>query len=327
KSVTWTGKLFDVGFMMAAYVANVAPASPGELIMTGMVRESDAKVNSPSGAGLSWEKAGVAATAASKKVIRITSFFMASLLILARLGLGRVRDVRYGCSVGAAVPLQETLVSRSQEREPREKVLVVGLDAPGEAGGRVARDDQADQDAVHIDLMAVRRRPPAQAPAVREGRIDRGVQGDDVARRAVGDRDRPVQVDRLDDVHAAAAGSLQGGHGRVRHSQGLVDAESLGVAGEGREQDVGAEVGHVVDGGGVKVKRLTRGPDEAGVEERKGVAANLHEPAGPLHTRDDVAGVDSLGLTPADAHPHTEQTVGRVGVQRAIVWDAAREEL
>src|SRR5215471_3825099 len=302
-SVTWTGKLLDVGFMMAAYVAKVAPASPAELIITGTVKESDAKTISPSGAGLSWEEAGVAASATSKPVMTTASFFMASSSILARLGLGRIRDVRDGFRVGSAVALEKTLVSGSQEREPREEVLVVGLDALGEAGVGVTRDDQADQDAVYVDLVAVWRRPAAETPAVREGRIDRGVQGDDVSRRAVGDRHRPVQVDRLDDVHAATASALERGHGRVRNSQRLVDAERLGVAGEDREQDVGAEVRHVRHRRRVEIERLACGADEAGVEERKGVAADLHVPAGPLVARDDVVGVDRLRLSPGNARP------------------------
>src|SRR5712691_1344876 len=142
--------------------------------------------------------------------MRDTSFFIDVILLsLAGLRLGRVRDIRYGCRVGATVALEQTLVGRSQEREPREKVLVVGLDALGEAGGRVTRDDQADQDAVHIYLMAVGRCPTAETPAVGEGRIDSVVEGDDVTRRAVGDRDRPVQIDGLDDVHATATGALR----------------------------------------------------------------------------------------------------------------------
>ena len=112
------------------------------------------------------------------------------------------RDVRYGRNVDATVSLEQTLVGRSQEREPVEIVLVVDFDAFGEAGSRVARDDQADQHAVHIHLIAVRRSPTADAPAVGEARIDGRVERDDVAREAVGDRDRPIQVDGIDDVHA-----------------------------------------------------------------------------------------------------------------------------
>ena len=92
----------------------------------------------------------------------------------------RKRDVRHGRNVDAAVPLEQTLVSRRQEREPVEIVLVVDFDAFGEAGSRVARHDQADQHAVHVHLIAVRRSPPAQAPAVGEARIDRRVERDDV---------------------------------------------------------------------------------------------------------------------------------------------------
>ena len=112
----------------------------------------------------------------------------------------RNRDVRHGRHVDAAVSLEQTLVRRRQEREPVEIVLVVDLDALGQAGRRVARDDQADQHAVHVHLIAVRRGAAAQAAAVREARIDGRVERDDVAGEAVGDRDRPAQVDGVDDV-------------------------------------------------------------------------------------------------------------------------------
>ena len=82
-------------------------------------------------------------------------------------------------------------------------VLVVDFDALGQARSRVARDDQADQHAVHVHLIAVRRGAAAQAAAVREARIDRRVERDDVAGEAVGDRDRPAQVDGVDDVRRA----------------------------------------------------------------------------------------------------------------------------
>src|SRR5712692_3876319 len=134
----------------------------------------------------------------------------------------RDRDVRYGRNVDTTVPLQQTLVRRSQEREPVEIVLVVDFDAFGEAGRRVTRHNQADQHAVHIHLIAVRRRPTAKAPAVGEHRIDGRVEGDDVSREAVGDRDGPIQVDDLDDVHARA---LELGHGGGRNAQCLVDTE------------------------------------------------------------------------------------------------------
>src|SRR5436190_12988195 len=90
------------------------------------------------------------------------------------------RDVRYGRNVDTTVTLEQTLVGRSQEREPVEIVLVVDFDASGEAGSRVTRDDQADQHTVHIHLIAVRRSPTAKATAVGEARIDSRVEGDDV---------------------------------------------------------------------------------------------------------------------------------------------------
>ena len=95
------------------------------MIMTGTVRESDAKLTPTS--GLAWEKAGVATTAADKTATRNTSFFIVILLSTlwrainakARLRLGRVGDVRHRYGVGAAVALEQALVSRRQEREPR----------------------------------------------------------------------------------------------------------------------------------------------------------------------------------------------------------------
>jgi hypothetical protein len=99
------------------------------------------------------------------------------------------------------VPLEQTLVGRSQEREPVEIVLVVDFGAFGEAGCRITSNDQADQHTVHIHLIAVRRRPTANAPAVGEARIDGRVEREDVSRGAVGDRDGPVEVDGFDDVH------------------------------------------------------------------------------------------------------------------------------
>ena len=104
-------------------------------------------------------------------------------------------------------------MGRCQEREAVEEVLVVDFDAFGEAGRRVAGDDQADQHAVHVDLMAVRRRAAAQAAAVGEARIDGRIERDDVASEAVGDRDRPAQVDGLDDVDARALERGDGGGG------------------------------------------------------------------------------------------------------------------
>ncbi len=78
------------------------------------------------------------------------------------VGMLRFQNVRIwgglsGRNVDTTVPLEQTLVSRSQEREPVEIVLVVDFDAFGEAGSRVTRNDQADQHAVHIHLIAVRR--------------------------------------------------------------------------------------------------------------------------------------------------------------------------
>src|SRR5688572_13950352 len=130
------------------------------------------------------------------------------------------RDVRYGWNVVATMPLEQTLVCRRQKRKPVEIRLVVDFDPRGQAGGRVASHDQADQDTVDVHLIAVRLRPTAKAPAVGEARVDGGVERDDVTRKAVGDRDRPAQVDRLDDVDARP---LQRGDCGGRDTQGSVD--------------------------------------------------------------------------------------------------------
>src|SRR3989449_10767111 len=89
------------------------------------------------------------------------------------VGTLRNRDIRYGRNVHATVPLEQTLVSRSQERAPVEKAFVVDFDAFGKTGGRVTRNVQADQHSVHIHLAAVRPRSAAKPPAVGTSRIDR----------------------------------------------------------------------------------------------------------------------------------------------------------
>src|SRR3954470_22649377 len=96
--------------------------------------------------------------------------------------------------------LVQTLVSRSEEREPIEIVLVVHFDAFGETGGRIAGDDQANQQAVHVHLIAIWRRPATKTAAVRKTRIDSRVERNDVARGAVDNWNGPTQIDRIDDV-------------------------------------------------------------------------------------------------------------------------------
>src|SRR6266851_5983637 len=92
------------------------------------------------------------------------------------LACSRDRDVRHRRNIDTTVPLQQTLVSWSQEREPVQIVFVIDFDAFGEAGSRVTRNDQADQHAVHIHLIAVWRSPTSKAPAVGKHRIDGRVQ-------------------------------------------------------------------------------------------------------------------------------------------------------
>src|SRR6202011_1336873 len=77
----------------------------------------------------------------------------------------------------------------------------------------------------------------------------------------------------------------------------------------------------------VQVEGLTLGSHQTCVEERQRIASNLHEGAGPLEAGDDVAGIDGLGFLTADARPHPEPTVGRVGPELAVVRDASREDV
>src|SRR5712691_10882358 len=108
----------------------------------------------------------------------VASVILRCLYTEVKIGLGRAprrRDVRLGRNVDPTVSLVQTLVSKCQEREPIEIVLVVDLNAFGEAGSRVTRNDQADQHTVHIHLMAVRRGPTAQASTVGKARVDGGV--------------------------------------------------------------------------------------------------------------------------------------------------------
>src|SRR4051812_38346521 len=106
-------------------------------------------------------------------------------------------------------------MGRREEREPGEEVLNIDFDTLGETGCRIARDNQADQNAVHIDLMAIRRGTATEATAVRESGIGGGVKGDYVTAGAVGNRDGPAEIDRFDDVDAR---SLQSGDGAGRNA-------------------------------------------------------------------------------------------------------------
>src|SRR5262252_6849018 len=134
----------------------------------------------------------------------------------------RSRDVRFGRHVGTAVSLVQTLVRWRQEREPIEVVLVVDFDAPGQARSWVAGHNQADQHAVDVDLIAIGRRATAHAPTVWKHRINGGVERDDVTGRAIGDWNRPTEVDGVDDVDA---GALQGCYRGGWNAKRRVDAE------------------------------------------------------------------------------------------------------
>src|SRR4051795_1822021 len=101
------------------------------------------------------------------------SFFMVVLLLvgsLARLRFVRIRRHDVDHRVRSAMALQQSLMRGSEEREAREEVLVIRLDALGEAGARIARGDEAEQHGVDVDLMLVRLFGPRAAAARRESR-------------------------------------------------------------------------------------------------------------------------------------------------------------
>ncbi len=180
---------------------------------------------------------------------------------------------------------------RRQEREPIQVVLVVNLGALREARRRVTRHDQADKDGVHVDLIAIRCCSAAKTPAVRERRINRGVERNDVPREAVSNRDRPAQVDGRDDVETR---TLERGHLVSRNAERLVDAERVGVSHQNGIEDVSAEVGDVAERWLMQILRLALCPHQAGVEERQRIAADLHVRSQSADAGDDIAAVDHL---------------------------------
>src|SRR5206468_148468 len=114
----------------------------------------------------------------------------------------RNRDVRYRRNIDAPMTLEQTLMGRSQEREPVQVILVVHFNAFGQTGSWITCDDKADQHTVHIYLVAIRCSPAAEAPAVGKAGIDCRIERNYIARETVGDGNGPVQGDRLDDVYA-----------------------------------------------------------------------------------------------------------------------------
>ena len=73
----------------------------------------------------------------------------------------------------------------------------------------------------------------------------------------------------------------------------------------------------------MKVERLTLRTHQSRIEEGQGIAANLHPITAALEAGNDVGRIHGLHLLTADARPYTDQTVGRVRPEHAIVWNAA----
>ena len=78
----------------------------------------------------------------------------------------------------------------------------------------------------------------------------------------------------------------------------------------------------------VQVERLTLRPDQAGVEERQRVAADLHPVAGSLEAGDDVARCPRSASPGGVMLDHTRSRLSvEVGIELAVVRDAVREDV
>src|SRR4051794_35591227 len=131
-------------------------------------------------------------TAANVRTMREICFLMMSISYrllcgswLRKVGIG---DDRRGDGIRAAVPLQQSLMRRRKEREPREEILIVRFHAPGQTCAGVAGDDQRNQNSIDIDLVLIGTGAAAEAPPIGELGIDRGVERNDVASGTVGNR-------------------------------------------------------------------------------------------------------------------------------------------
>src|SRR4051794_14072065 len=100
---------------------------------------------------------------------------------MSRLRRRRIRGRGLRDEVRAAMSLQQPLMRGREEREAREEVFVVRLDALRQTGAGIAGGDEADEHRVDVDLMFVRGGATAEATTVREGGVDGGVDRDHVA--------------------------------------------------------------------------------------------------------------------------------------------------
>ena len=83
-------------------------------------------------------------------------------------------------------------------------------------------------------------------------------------------------------------------------------------------KNVGAETRDVLHRIGMQIKRLALRSDESGIEERQGIAADLHVIAGAAKAGHDIAVVDGLRGLAADADPDAQQAVGGRRIQRPL---------
>src|SRR3954452_1126208 len=91
---------------------------------------------------------------------------------------------------------------RCKEREARQEIFVVRFDAFSQTGAGIARNNEADEHRIDIDLMFVRRRSTAKTAAVGKLRVHSRVKRNPVASRAIRNRNGTAEVDRIDDVEA-----------------------------------------------------------------------------------------------------------------------------
>src|SRR3954453_14028564 len=213
---------------------------------------------------------------------------------------------------------------RCEEREARQEIFVVRLDAFSQTGARIARNDEADEHCIDIDLMFVRRRSTAKTAAIGKLRIYSRVKRNHVASRAIRNGNGTAEVDGIDDVEARPFERRHGGRWNAKR---FVNSERFGIADQNGIENVRSEARHVLHRIGMQIQRLPLRSHKPGIEEREGVAADLHVIARAAKTGDNIAIVDRLRGLAADADPDAQQAVRRRRVECAIVWDAIRKQI
>src|SRR4051794_37917676 len=177
---------------------------PPTFATTGTVWKSEAKACARM---CCCAKADVVIAAASVRTMSEMRLMLLSpirLMIRSRLLLIGIGDGRRYDRIRSAVTLEQSLMGRSKEREARQEVFVVRLNAFCQTRSGIAGGDEADEHRVYVHLMFIRCCPAAEAPAIGKLRVDCGIKRNYIACRAVSDRDRTPEVDCIDDVEPGA---------------------------------------------------------------------------------------------------------------------------